>query len=227
MLSQWAQPQSYKHLKWAQQLGTHITYHIPHKEDPLLCYTVPQATLPSSALQDGHRKVQLLILEILAFRGFIKHTRPLHSQSPLDFSPFCSPNTQIRHSFSELQKLGFPIDFGVANAPKFAPRFMLMDSPLDFFVPCQIWTFLVFQNLGSLKVAIFWFFLTVGSRFWMGMMLGRFTMGWGENEATSHEVEWLLVQAKQSPCPPIRISGLPMLHWSHGLKSQPPSYNGH
>jgi hypothetical protein len=35
----------------------------------------------------------------------------------------------------------------------------------------------------------FWFFLTAGTRFWMGMMLGSFTMEWGENEATSHEVE--------------------------------------
>ena len=39
---------------------TQMVMHIQHKEGPLLCYTVPQATLPSSSLQDGHRKVQLL-----------------------------------------------------------------------------------------------------------------------------------------------------------------------
>ena len=39
-------------------LSTHNTYYTQHKEGPLLYYTIPQALLPSNAIQGGHRKVQ-------------------------------------------------------------------------------------------------------------------------------------------------------------------------
>ena len=53
------------HLLALPILDTHITYHTKHKEGPLIYYISPQEPLPSSAIQGGHRKVELLNLHIL------------------------------------------------------------------------------------------------------------------------------------------------------------------
>jgi len=53
--------------------------------------------------------------------------------------------------------------FGVAITPKFAPRFLPVDSPLDFSIQYQIGTFLASQNVGFLQVAISGFLIAESS----------------------------------------------------------------
>ena len=69
--------------------------------------------------------------------------------------------------------------FRVANAPKFALRFIPMDSPLDFTVQYQIWTFLALQNVGFCTVAISGFSPCWKLVFGWKMMLGPSTLEWG------------------------------------------------
>ena len=54
------------------------------------------------------------------------------------------------------------MDFGVSNTLNFFPSFISIHPPLDFTIKYQFWAFLALQNVGSCKVVILGFLLTVG-----------------------------------------------------------------
>ena len=71
------------------------------------------------------------------------------------------------------------MDFKVSNTLKFSPKFISIHPPLDFTIKYQFWGFLALQNVGSCKVAILGFLLTVGHVQWMETETTIFHNGMG------------------------------------------------
>jgi hypothetical protein len=117
------------------------------------------------------------------------------------------------------------MDFGVANALNFAPRFISMDPPLDFTVKYQFWVLMALQNVGSCKVAISGFSPCWAFVFGWKMVLVSFTMEWGWGRSNIHEVEWLVVQENRAHTLPYEFMGCPCSIEAMDWNPQPLPYN--